>query len=533
MRYEAGLLARAGVLILIGSAVGHAGIPEARGLFAAGQLERAEAMATELVRQRPGDIESREFLVDVLISRNRFDDAIQACEEALSVLPGAARLRLTMARLYSWRQRFSDSVRAYDGCIAAKPPEPDCWVEKARVLGWAKRYDESLAQYRAALALGTVDWLRPEMSAKEALWDHRILEAERLYVVAISSRPDNGEALMDLAQLYSNSGMYRAAEERYARLLEVNPYHTAAMRSRAKNSIRRRDLHLSAGMSYWHAESSERQVEVDRVTPFATAARRAADDWTLSVTGSRGYYHFHAADAAVENGIGGEAAYSRGLRGGASARLGWSGYEGFSRPRATYGVGGWVKAVERVDLSLAYSRENLNTNRANLADGLYQWSMGLRGTFDAGRHVLFGADYKGGRVSDHNPFGIAGADAQITFLSEPNRLYTILRFETWNYAHDSSRYYAPRSYQTYSGLLGYKHNFGSEGLYYGVLERYVDLQLRCARDSNGYGSVNPKIIAHADFSHRLYAEAAAAMTSSHYYRDRSVFAVVGLYLGRP
>ncbi|MFA5138112.1 MAG: tetratricopeptide repeat protein [Elusimicrobiota bacterium] len=533
MNVRSGRRVGAGVLVVLCASLGHADIQEARELFSAGRLEQAGAMASELIRQGPGKVENRELLVDILISQGRFDQAIAACEDAVSSLPEAAGLRLTLARVYSWRQRFSDSVRAYDGCIAAEPKEPDCWIEKARVLGWAKRYDESLAQYRAALALGGVEWLGPEMSAKEALWDHRVLEAERSYVLAVATKPDNGEALMDLAQLYSNSGMYRAAEARYARLLEVNPYHTAATRSRAKNSSRRSGLHLSAGMSYWHAESSERQVDVDRVTPFATAAQRLADDWTLSVTGSRGYYRYHAADSVAENGIGGEVAYSRGMRGGASARFGWTGYEGFSSPRAAYGVSGWVKAVERLDLSLAYGRENLNTNRVNMADGLYQWTMGTRGTYDAGRHALFGADYKYGHVSDDSPFHIAGADAQITFLSEPHRLYSILRFETWNYAHDSSRYFAPRSYQTYSGLVGYKHNFGSEGLYYGALERYADLQFRHARDSHGYGSVNPKIILHADLTRRLYAEASASLTDSHYYKDRSVFAVLGLFLGRP
>jgi tetratricopeptide (TPR) repeat protein len=499
-------------------------------LYEQGFFKQAETETITLLEGSPQNIEYRKLLAKIYISQGRFEEARDSSIAVLFQAPDDIEFNLILARIYSWTMEYDKSVKHYDKCLQIVGADDlVCSIEKARMLGWANRYKKALEQYEKTYERHNQDWILFEMLAKKALWKHRIGEAVENFEMSLQDNPDNEEALMYLAQMYSYSTMYSEANPLYESVKKVSPYNVAARESYEKNNIRKDAFHLRAGATYWKADSDDRQTTVSNLTPFISLSKYVVRNLMLTLTANRGFYYYSSSPDIKQTGLMLNADYQNGFYYGFGGQYQLLDFDK-AATHHNYNVYGWYKLLDRFNLSGSYRQENVVSNFANIVSGLQRKYALARIEYDISRMFLIGADYMFGTYTDDNYFGIAGADLHITFFEPPTRLYTIFRVEDWDYRKTSVNYFSPGSYVEYSGLVGFKHNIAKYGLYYGAKEIYYDIQFRLGLNSNKEASYSPRFRFHIDFSPRVYIEGFASLYEAVFYSDYMYGAQIGFYL---
>jgi len=428
-----------------------------------------------------------------------------------------------LARLYSWTNRLNEAVAAYDAVIALDPADFSAVVEKARVLGWDRRYAEASLAYKAAFEASKQAWIDEERQGKESMWDRRPAAGLVHLKKAAELNDGDTEALLDLAQFYSDAGEYELAQPYYDRLLKAAPYNTAAIRSSRKNTVYRDSFRLSAGVDLLDARSPERATGVRYLNYSAAVSKRLDRNFTLAGSGSAGRYSFKGTPSLDERGAGVSLAYGAGFEGGASASYTRKAYVQNIGARENYAISGWKKVLETFSVSASAVKENLINNYANVRDSRDVLYGKTRADWDASGAVRGGADWRAGKVNDGNKFEIYGADARLAYDEAPAAFYSVLRYEHQRYNRHSAQYFAPKAYNTYSFTQVLKKNIGKEGLYYGADDLYYEIKCSVVYDESAHLSLQPAAAVYMDFSSRLNLKAGWSVTASHYYRDNYYF----------
>ncbi|MDO8804918.1 MAG: tetratricopeptide repeat protein [Elusimicrobiota bacterium] len=483
-------------------------------------LNKGQALeAQKLLFGLPGELDAAciDALADAAIVLGDFKKAASALEELFRRDPSSLSAAARLARLYSWEGDYKASLRYYDAALALKPGDCELFVEKARVLAWAARFNESSAFYPAAeKACGA--WVGSEAAGKANLRRGRICSAEKEYKKAVELNPGGSEALFDLAQLYSNSGVYGEAEKYYKLLAEIAPYNTAAARARAKNSAYRDDLRLEGGFSYWGARGSDRMTDVRRTGFYAGPAARIGEILSASAYGTYADYGFDSGAGLSERGGTAALAYAPSLYWGAGASVSARSLagRGVSGPSSVYA---WARAADPLTVSLALRRESLFNNRENIISGRGSSSVKARADLNLAAGISAGADLARGRVDGGNYYTVAGADAKYSMPGESSLSWAEGRLERSSYARGSSLYFAPSVYNTYSLEVAWRRYFSKSGVYYGAPHFYAEVKARETFDNSRYFSFNPRAALYAARDKYWTLKLEFSLTSSHYYRD--------------
>lgn len=489
---------------------------EARELVNLGRPAEAVAAASGL----PGKPEPAclEALADAYTGLGDFKKAAALLEEAAAGGAANASIFTGLARLYSWEGDYKASLGNYDAALALKPGDCILSVEKARMLAWAARNRESSAAYAAADKACPGGWAGAEAGAKESLRRGRLYSAERQYKKAVELNPANEEALFDLAQLYSNSGLYAAAEPFYRRLAEVAHYNKSASRARARNNAWRDNLRLESGFSLWDARGADRMTEVRRTELRAGPAVSAGEKLLLSAAGSYADYRFEAGAGLAERGAAAGLSYSPSLYWGAGASASALSVSGrsFGGPASVYA---WRRIADPAALSFALRRERLLNNRGNVLSGCGASSARARADFSLAPGLSAGAELARGRVDGGNYYTLAGADAKRTVSAPPSLFWAGARWERSAYARPSEIYFAPAVYNAYSLEGAWRRYFSKGGVYYGAPHYYAELKAAGTFDNSRYFSLSPRAAFYAEREKYWTLKLEFSLTSSHYYRD--------------
>lgn len=455
----------------------------------------------------------------ILISLGKFSEAEASALAALKTDPLDYKSALALARLYSWQDRFGDSAAFYDKAIALKPADYQPELEKARVLAWDKRYPASDKAYAAAFSKSGLDWIKEEQLGKEKMRGARPEQALAHFNKAVELEPANAEALFDLAQFYSNSGLYSKAEQYYKKLAEVSPYNTAANRSRAKNAAFGDGYAVRAGVSLWNADGADRMTDVKYLGSYISAEKHLSPALLLSLGGAHGHYSFTGAAPLDENSGRLSLEYRPAFSSGAGVSYSAKSLNRSPAAREEYNLFYWRKLRENLAGAVSYSRENFINSRAVFARNLDLDALKARLDWDADGSLSAGADYRAGHINDGNSLKLYGADARYYFSREPSALYAQFRYERQNYDGTSALYFAPAAYDLHALTAGYRLNFGPDGLYYGARGDYFEAKCRAAYDNSPYLSFNPSLLLNLGLGGTLNLQAAYSLTASHYYRD--------------
>jgi tetratricopeptide (TPR) repeat protein len=145
--------------------------------------------------------------------------------EAEVILGEASDEMIGRAAQLHRQNRPAEDIAAYREVLARWPKLPDAWYNLAVLQRQTFRFDEALASYQNSLALGVA---RPEevhlnrsVIFSDFLRDHASAAAELKQ--ALTLNPAYTPALLNLANLYEDSGRRAEASSLYARVLTVEP----------------------------------------------------------------------------------------------------------------------------------------------------------------------------------------------------------------------------------------------------------------------------------------------------------------------
>jgi tetratricopeptide (TPR) repeat protein len=151
---------------------------------------------------------------------------INAGDAATEVILSEAFEGLMVEAVHLQRQnQLAEAMAAYGAILARWPKAADAWYNLAVLQRKSFRYDEALHSYQRALAAGVS---RPEevhlnrsVIFSDVLRDHALAAAELQR--ALTLNPAYTPALLNLANLYEDSGKRAEASSLYARILSIEP----------------------------------------------------------------------------------------------------------------------------------------------------------------------------------------------------------------------------------------------------------------------------------------------------------------------
>ena len=458
-----------------------------------------------------------QLLVKVNISQNKFSLAIQTCEKILAQQNDKDTL-WQMARLLSWTNDFTNSIACYDRLIELDPEFISAYIEKARVLVWNGQYELSLQAYEEAYARFGLLWIKNELLGKKNLFNQRPESAVQYFEDSLAENPQNEEILFDLAQLFSQVGDYEKAQKYYELLIARFPYHTPGRSSQLKAQIRKDHLQAKVGYNLWQPTSAERMTELNLQTFYANLTKNLNNNWTLSSSGTKTSYAYPGSVISTETGWGVNLVYNEPLNKGAGGGITFKSLASGNPLNQFYSYY-WQRLQDGLNLNINVNKDNLVNNFHNLANDVNDTYCQSSLTYYLDRIFTIQADVRFGFINDGNNYNIAGLNARINHLSLPLNLYSSWRIERQNYQTTSSFYYAPTAYFAYSGLLGFKHEIGPEGIFYGAKETYYEIICKIIYDSNQELALQPLIQFCHDATQSDKVRLALGRTTSKYYSD--------------
>jgi tetratricopeptide (TPR) repeat protein len=218
-----------------------AALEYARALWRAGRLDEAiDAYRVALARGASLAV-SRE-LVSLLVTLQRWDEAILLYEDMMSESPGDAALLREYARALVWAGRYEEALEIFAQLAALNPDDEEVLREYAAVANWAGRYDLALPLYERLVHLAPDDaqlrlewartllWALQPNAAAEAVaglpadFSSPGLDSLRVAIEqAMLVVPESGETLLDQARASAWIAEPDSVLALYRRFLSENP----------------------------------------------------------------------------------------------------------------------------------------------------------------------------------------------------------------------------------------------------------------------------------------------------------------------
>jgi predicted O-linked N-acetylglucosamine transferase (SPINDLY family) len=236
----------------------------ARGLHAAGHVDRAGRLYLDYLEQCPddaaalyclgilslqtGDLDQAAHSLGLALKHNGclaeaalalgfaqlkrgdFPSALDAFDRAAALDPGDAHAHNGRGVALLALGRVDEALAAHRQAQAAQPDSPDALAGQGNALLALCRYGEAEAALRRALELGpgspeTANSLGATLKAQD-----RLDEACRMFQVALAARPDFPEALANLGSTQKEMGLALEARQTYLRAQALAPSPALALR---------------------------------------------------------------------------------------------------------------------------------------------------------------------------------------------------------------------------------------------------------------------------------------------------------------
>ena len=483
----------------------------------------AEKKLIELLLIEPSNITYLTTLSDVYISQNKFQKAKELCIEILEKQPYNYSNILKLSQINSWMGKFKDSVKYYSKAIDIEKSDITPYIEKARVLGWWGKSEKAIRAYMDVYHKIPEEWIKYEAEGKKKLWNGRLHSAIHYFEKSLNNKPDNNEILFDIAQIYSYAEDFKRADKYYSRLLDVNPYHTAGVKSQRKNQIYQNAYSINNGLNYWGAKSLERNTDVKVTSMYLNVSKRF-ERIVLGTNFSRENYRFSKYKDLEQNSVGVSLSYQKLLVFGIGAGLTTRNLINNEINRESYYVYLWYKIFDSINLNANFTKSNMINNYRNIINNLNDTSNLLKIEYQAKEFLIVGGNIKLSEISDDNSYRTTGIYSKYLITKQPRNLYTMLEAENIRYEKKSNDYFAPSNYSTISTLIGFRHDIGKEGQYYGANKIYYELKYKIIYDSNNETSNQPSAELYSDINNKFNIGLKYLMTESNYYDDNVAYA---------
>jgi tetratricopeptide (TPR) repeat protein len=189
-------------------------IVQAGSLFSDGELDVAEEVLRDFLREVGVHVEALRLLGRIAHQRNALDDAEKLLSEVLTRAPNYRAARADLARVLIDRQKYSHAREQIDGLVQQEPDNPDYMALGATISAGLADHEPAIESFRKLLDAKPA-WTHLHLLLGNSLKAvGRQPEAIQAYRAATAAGPDFGDAYWSLANLKT----YRFACEEIERM---------------------------------------------------------------------------------------------------------------------------------------------------------------------------------------------------------------------------------------------------------------------------------------------------------------------------
>ncbi|MBW4681027.1 MAG: tetratricopeptide repeat protein [Microcoleus vaginatus WJT46-NPBG5] len=168
----------------------------------------------------------------VLYQAKRYEEAIAACEQAISIKSDFYEAWDTLGNALYELGRHHEALTSYDKAIQIKPNFPEVWNNRSRALFSLQRYEEAIFASDKAIQLKP-DYYQAWNNRGFALFSlQRYEEAIAAYEQVISIKPDFEAAWFNRGSAFEELQRYEEAIACYDKAIQLKPDYPQAWNSR-------------------------------------------------------------------------------------------------------------------------------------------------------------------------------------------------------------------------------------------------------------------------------------------------------------
>jgi predicted O-linked N-acetylglucosamine transferase (SPINDLY family) len=209
-------------------------LADAMGAWRGGSPREALRLITAVIAHDPGHVEAQRFLLELLMSSNRVEEAIAAAHRVIELAPHDAAAHRRLAELQRRRGDTGGAVAALERSLELDPENPRALNNLGELLCGMGRTREALDLLTRAIARSPeypAAWVNLGIAHVRT---GDVAQAINCYGRALILRPGFPEALLNLASAQQRLGDAAAALESYDEALRIGPDLGAARLGRAR-----------------------------------------------------------------------------------------------------------------------------------------------------------------------------------------------------------------------------------------------------------------------------------------------------------
>ena len=162
-----------------------------------GQPVEAERAFRETLRMAPRDADARGGLADVLLTQQRYDEAIGLYREYLTLSPGNAGVHHNLGLALFSTGKEEEAVPQFERAVALNPSDPSLRLSLGNALASTEQLDEAIGQYRTGLELNPADARMMSALGLALAFSGEFDESVAIFRRALELEPDNPDIQSD------------------------------------------------------------------------------------------------------------------------------------------------------------------------------------------------------------------------------------------------------------------------------------------------------------------------------------------------
>jgi len=246
---------------------------QALSLHQQGQLEHAEVLYEQQLKNQPQHIDALHFLGVLVNQRGQSQRAVELISQALEIAPNNAAAHSNLGLALQELKRFDEAIASYDRSLALKPNNAEAYYNRGNALLALTRFDEAILDYERALAI------KPDYAQAFSNLGNVLLAVKRYqqalasYESALTIKPDFAEALAGRGAVLNGLKRFTEALSSYEHALAIKP---------DLEFIRGTRLHTKMNICAWH----EFDHDLDELTKAIERGEKVSIPFTIQAVSS-------------------------------------------------------------------------------------------------------------------------------------------------------------------------------------------------------------------------------------------------------
>lgn len=193
---------------------------------ARGALAEAASVFTAALKEDKRDVNTMNALAAVLQRMNKHEEAIRACQLALSVQPEYAEVHNRMAQSYLSLEKWDKAIATAKDVLDRHPEHLEALYNLGMALVGARRYVEAVECFDRILKAGPADDMALLNLGNALSGAGRVQDAIDAYLRMIERMPNWAGGYLNLGHAYGKQRQWHKAIENYRKAAELEPEKT-------------------------------------------------------------------------------------------------------------------------------------------------------------------------------------------------------------------------------------------------------------------------------------------------------------------